>query len=340
MTNKNIFDAIRNVDEKFILSAAPSEKAANRPGKILLKAIFSATAVILVVALSIGGFMMVGKDKTPDVDENKPKEDIFLSSIGESAGAETLSGFGLASEYGLGYTNSETKVFDELKNKETTAFAGSKTFVYEDSKCSFKNSENNEYGTFYCVFDEYAEKGVKAGERIKYLHGTNNLVSYFSPTTYSDLEFSSQINEETAKKIAEEFILKIISEKDLSKYDTCEITRDAYGIFQIVYRQHINGYDVDDSITINVSNAKRVTSYYAANLKKYENLESKLTKEKLDAAHKKLIDKIEEMDLTNLNISNPLIVTNTTGEVFIRIAVDYDTTEGGRTGSYMYVNVK
>jgi len=114
MTNKNIFDAIRNVDEKFILSAALSEKAADRPGKILLKAIFSATAVILVVALSIGGFMMVGKDKTPDVEENKPKEDVFLYSLGQSSPGKVIGSMS-AKDYGIcDSAQSEDQVFDEL----------------------------------------------------------------------------------------------------------------------------------------------------------------------------------------------------------------------------------
>ncbi|MBR3714985.1 MAG: hypothetical protein IKM18_03675 [Clostridia bacterium] len=82
MTNKNIFNAIRSIDEELILGASTSEKAPGAKRKILLKALTSAAAVILVISLSIGGAMMFGREdiEVPsDVGEEKVPIDFNAS---------------------------------------------------------------------------------------------------------------------------------------------------------------------------------------------------------------------------------------------------------------------
>ena len=82
MTNKNIFNAIRSVDEELILGASTSEKAPGAKRKILLKALTSAAAVILVISLSIGGAMMIGReDVEVPKDNNNSDETDRRSSV-------------------------------------------------------------------------------------------------------------------------------------------------------------------------------------------------------------------------------------------------------------------
>ncbi len=83
MTSKNIFNAIRNIDEKLILDASPSENKLSAKKKILLKVLTSVAAVILVISLSIGGVMMrrdgVEAPEDADKDLGEPSKDNILS---------------------------------------------------------------------------------------------------------------------------------------------------------------------------------------------------------------------------------------------------------------------
>ena len=314
-----------------------------RKRKMALKLITSLGCLCLVVAVCVGVWNVdfsspSGDEKTP-VDENIPKQDVFLSTSGESVVGESSSDFQTASEYGvgIGFAKSEYKSFDELKGKEKTAFKGSKTFIYNESRCTFKNSEKKEYGTFYCIYDEYVEKGVQTGERVEYLHGTDILVYYFKPTGVQSA--SDTLSEDTIRKISKEFVLKIISEKEFSNYSDGELVDSPTNYYHIKYSRYIHGYRTDDSIAIELTRTGAVALYSAPNFKKYEALESKLTKEKLDTAYEKLKNKIEAMSLKNLDMSDPLIVTSTTGEPFIRVGVTYDTSDEYSVGEYFYVNI-
>ena len=111
------------------------------------------------------------------------------------------------------------------------------------------------------------------------------------------------------------------------------------GIFTYHYARYIEGYVTDESVFVVVTGDSEVYAYVAHNFGKYDTLKSKLTKEKLDAAYEKLMNKIEELKLTNLFMYDPMIVTNTSGDVFLKISIEYDTDEGGRTGDSVFINI-
>ena len=149
------------------------------------------------------------------------------------------------------------------------------------------------------------------------------------------------VDEITAKQIAEDFILKIITEEDFSKFDEGVFSPYAgSGLYAVLYTRYINGYATDDSINVVVTPDGEAVMYNGRYVGKYDTLESKLTKEKLDAANEKLRTKIEEMNLKNLSMGISRIVTTISGEAFLRIPVQYDTANGGSTNNYVFVNIQ
>ena len=280
-----------------------------------------------------------GNEKTP-VEENKPKEDIFLYTLSQSSPGKVIGSMS-AKDYGIcDSARSEDQVFDELKNKEKTPFGKSRIFVYQRSECEFTTSSSQKvYGNFYSTYDRYVEE--ESGDRVNYLHGTNILTTYFKghverPRT------DTPVDEITAKQIAEDFILKIITEEEFSKFDEGVFSPYAgSGLYAVCYTRYIGGYATDEDITVVIHpETKEITLYSAQYFGKYDALEAKLTKEKLDAANEKLRTKIEEMNLKNLSMGISRIVTTIFGEAFIRIPTQYDTESGGTASNYTYLNIQ
>ena len=278
--------------------------------------------------------------KEPLSEENVLKEDIFLYALGQSSPGKVIGSMS-AEDYGIcDSARSEDKVFDELKNKEKTPFGKSRIFVYQRSECEFTTSSSQKvYGNFYSTYDRYVEE--ESGDRVNYLHGTNILTTYFKghverPRT------DTPVDEITAKQIAEDFILKIITEEDFSKFDEGVFSPYAgSGLYAVCYTRYIGGYATDEDITVVIHpETKEITLYSAQYFGKYDALEAKLTKEKLDAANEKLRTKIEEMNLKNLSMGISRIVTTISGEAFLRIPVQYDTANGGSTNNYVFVNIQ
>lgn len=305
--------------------------------------------IIALILVLITLFMCIASCSTPTDEnkkedeapiENKPKEDIFLYTLGQSSPGR-VNGFSSAKDYGIcDSARSEDQVFDELKNKEKTPFGKSRIFVYQRSECEFTTSSSQKvYGNFYSTYDRYIEE--ESGDRVNYLHGTNILTTYFKghverPRT------DTPIDEITAKQIAEDFILKIITEEEFSKFDEGVFSPYAgSGLYAVCYTRYIGGYATDEDITVVIHpETKEITLYSAQYFGKYDALEAKLTKEKIDVANEKLKTKIEEMNLKNLSMGISRIVTTISGEAFLRIPIQYDTDNGGSTNNYTYVNIQ
>ena len=149
------------------------------------------------------------------------------------------------------------------------------------------------------------------------------------------------IDEKRAKQAAKELLLKIMTEKEFSEYDEGVFSPYAgSGLYAVLYTRYINGYATDDSINVVVTPDGEAVMYNGRYVGKYDTLESKLTKEKLDAANEKLRTKIEEMNLKNLSMGISRIVTTIFGEAFIRIPTQYDTESGGTASNYTYLNIQ
>ena len=315
-----------------------------RKRKMALKLITSLGCLCLVVAVCVGVWnidfsALTGDEKTP-VDENIPKEDVFLLSNGLSPSEDKLVGFSIpASDYGIARAaHSENIVFSELKNKVKTPFKGAGTFVYRHTECEYRTIGSKEYGDFYSSFDIYIEE--ETGARVEYLHGTNIITAYRKGNIERP-RGGATIDEKRAKQAAKELVLKIMTEKEFSEYDEGVFSPYAgSGLYAVLYTRYINGYATDDSINVVVTPDGEAVMYNGRYVGKYDTLESKLTKEKLDAANEKLRTKIEEMNLKNLSMGISRIVTTIFGEAFIRIPTQYDTESGGTASNYTYLNIQ
>ena len=299
--------------------------------------------IIALILVLITLFMYISSCSTKNnetPEETKPIKDVFLSSSGVESEQSDSSGFISASVYAIcGTTVSEDKVFDQLKGKKKTLFDSTKTFVYQRSECEYKTlNGQKEYGDFYSVYDIYIEE--EDGDRIEYLHGTDILTTYFKG--HVERPRGSTIDEITAKQVAEDFILKIITEKEFSEFDDGVFSPYAgSGLYACRYTRYIEGYATDEDIIVVIHpETEEVTSYSAHCFDKYDALEVKLTKEKLDTANEKLRTKIEEMNLKNLSMGISRIVTTIFGEAFLRIPIDYETDNGEKTSEYVYINIQ
>ncbi len=322
-----------------------------RKRKMAAKLITSLGCLCLVVAVCVGVWnidfsSLPGDEKTPveenKNEENKPKEDIFLYVPGQSSPSK-VTGFVSAGDYGVdtGTSGSEDKVFDKLKGEEKKPFKSLGTFVYQDSNCRYKNTNTEkEYGDFYSIYDIYVEKDVVHPARVTYLHGTDILTSYIIGDAQRPSP-NDTMEEALCKKIAQDFILNIITLEEFSKFsDDGVFTNDGNGLYTYIYTRYIEGYATDETISISMNCEGEVYIYSSSFLGKYDTLEAELTKEKLDTANEKLRNKVEELRLTNLSMGISRIVTSTSGEAFLRISIGYDTVEGGRTGDYVYINIQ
>ena len=282
-------------------------------------------------------------EETP-MDENKPVEYIFFYSPGQGVPGDenapsSSTGFVHINDYGVDHgTKSENKVFDELKGKKKTPFEGSGALVYDYSDCRFKTNKSDEYGDFYSIYDCYKGEG---GTRANYLHGTDILTLYRAGGV--NLRPKNKTMEAAeCKRIAEKFISNILTSEEMSKFNDGVFTTrfgNMDGIFTYHYTRFIGGYATDEYVYVVVTGDGEVYAYVAHNFGKYDTLISKLTKEKIDAAKEKLENKIEELELTNLSMTSHNIVTNTSGEAFLRITIQYDTDEGVRTGDSVFINI-
>ncbi|MBP3333616.1 MAG: hypothetical protein J6M35_06170 [Clostridia bacterium] len=283
-------------------------------------------------------------EETP-MDENKPVEYIFFYSPGQSASSDenvpsSSTGFVHINDYGVNHgTKSEKKVFDELKGATKIPFEGSGTFVYDYSDCQFKTNKSDEYGDFYSIYDRY--KGNKS--YVNYLHGTDILTCYVNKDA---LAYRNKDNKTMAaaecKRIAEKFISNILTPEEFSKFNegvfvTPFASND--GLFSYHYTRFIGGYATDEYVYVVVTADGEIAAYVAHNFGKYDTLISKLTKEKIDAAKEKLENKIEELELPNLSMTSHNIVTNTSGDAFLRITIEYGGNEGFKAGDSLFINI-
>jgi len=143
------------------------------------------------------------------------------------------------------------------------------------------------------------------------------------------------------RKAAEDFILTVISEEEFSKYADGKILEyPVKGLFAIRYMRYVANCTTDDYISVVMTSKGKVVSYTAFSFGKYDNLELKFTEENVSFAYDKLIAKVNSMHLKNPSMSKPSIVTDTSGNPFIKVVVEYDTDDGGRNSDYLYVNIQ
>ena len=338
MKENEFLDGVSNIEpdvvERFVTMDNKLQSRSKRSRKIWIRVLALAACVALVIGVIATVVLLQGGETGQDIPA-KPSlnERVFLSV--QTMGGESTNGFVNSTVYGID-TSQNMETFEELKNTvKKLPFDDEKEFVYEYSQCAYKTSESQEYGTFYSIYDSYRYEK----ETIQYLHGTDLLCFYsVDDATIDGVTFPIQ-SEEEAKNAANAFLLSFLSETELDKFSEVSVESSSSFPFRVKYIRVIDGYKTDEELWVFFNKNGNFSGYNGYNLKKYDNLLDRISKEKLDEAKEILLDKILETDRTDFSYEDPQITTDTVGNIYLQIKYSYTTEEMFRQTKIALVSV-
>lgn len=356
MTNKDLYRALSDVDTGMVLDAQPAPKR-SRP--VWAKAVAIAACACLTVGV-LATLPFISKWAAPDTPDDPivpttPEQTeqqteaptagqvigdpiqgtvfLYVPSTEEKIDTTIQDHFSSSSQYGV-YTDKVKYSQDEYIGSKRTSPISGEILQYNHTEAYLKTSLSNEYGTYYSLFDKYKNES----ETIAYLHGSDQIVFYSIPSNSDSL--SPKLTDEQVKAIAEKFILNIISEESFANFNFMQMSIDPLNRYSLLFMREINGYYTDETISIWVDMDGTVSAYNGYNVGKYDALADKLTTDKLDNACQKLIEKIQTMNLKNLTMHSPVVITSSTGGVFIKIPIYYGDEYDIGSSDIVIINVE
>ena len=240
-------------------------------------------------------------------------------AVVRSEGLDTkfLGSFAESSELGL-YTEVRQKQLSNVDIEKTSPFTSGDA-PYQYSNCSRLSDSVEEDGTFYSVYDVY-DNGL---ENLVYLHDSNLLCQYF----YREDAISEPVdmNEEEALMAANTFLTTFLTQGQLEKFGSPVITDGPAGVFlyTIKYVRQIAGYATDETLTVFISLSGKVVGYNGDNLDKYDAYVDSITTNNVSVSKTLLETRLQSLDLPDYTLSDPIIVSNTEGKLFLRVDVQY-----------------
>lgn len=244
------------------------------------------------------------------------KEDVYICTASQGPDGEVLKGFHTPQEYGLNMM-SEYIQRDDVDKTKSVDWNKNVIYKYERTSKIKKSSTSDEYGDFFCSFDEYE---CDDGSRIKCRTGSDRVV-FYSQSSSKTVIYKG---EGEPREIAEEFLQSICSEEEWSKYTHYETGYvDIFEEYKSTYARYIHGYITDEFIGVDITEEGEIDHFDIREIGKYDTLVDDLTKDKLDAAKEKLLNKLTET-YGEVEYDEPMIVTNTTGDTFMEISYVYD----------------
>ena len=285
MTNKDLYRALSDVDTDMVLDAQPAPKR-SRPVWARAVAI-AACACLTVGVLATLPFIskwaapdtpdVPGETVTPEQTEQQTEVPtagqvigdpiqgtVFLYVPSEAARIDNSvpDNFSASSVYGV-FTNKERVTLTEYQEKSKISPITSEPVKYNYTVSYRKATTEGEFGTYYSQFDRYENDS----EIIDYLHGTDQIVYYSTPSD-SDPAISL-MSEEKVKAIAEAFILDIISQESFDQLSYVQMSTDALNRYALLYVRYIEGYPTDETISIWIDKDGTVSGYNGYNVGKY-----------------------------------------------------------------------
>ena len=250
-----------------------------------------------------------------------PQEDLFLIGIsqGESGLVGQSSTFQSANSHGMDRAL-HTVLIDRLKNKTKDPFSDGTQFTYKRSEVKYESASSTKIGSFYSQYDVY----YAGNKHVEYL-ADSNLIVYYQDINYP-ANGQQQCSEEELLQKAKDFLQKCIPASELAKYTYSGKPSNTAGMTGLKFTRYIEGYQTDDVLTVFFSDDGTIMGYNGREACKFNSVSTKITKEKLDTATAKLMKKIEALELHNLTYGDPVLTTNTSGEVFIKIWIRYTST--------------
>ena len=338
MKENEFLDGVSNIEpdvvERFVTMDNKLQSRSKRSRNIWIRVLALAACVALVIGVIATVVLLQGGETGQDIPA-KPSlnERVFLSV--QTMGGESTNGFVNSTVYGID-TSQNMETFEELKNTvKKLPFDDEKEFVYEYSQCAYKTSESQEYGTFYSIYDSYRYEK----ETIQYLHGTDLLCFYsVDDATIDGVTFPIQ-SEEEAKNAANAFLLSFLSETELGKFSEVSVESSSSFPFRVKYTRVIEGYKTDEQLWVFFNKNGNFSGYNGYNLKKYDNLLDRISKEKLDDAKEALLDKLLASEKTDFSYEDPRITTDTSGNVYLEVKYSYTSESGARKVEIALVSV-
>ena len=338
MKENEFLDGVSNIEpdvvERFVTMDNKLQSRSKRSKNIWIRVLALAACVALVIGVIATVVLLQGGETGQDIPA-KPSlnERVFLNV--QTMGGESTNGFVNSTVYGID-TSQNMETFEELKNTvKKLPFDDEKEFVYEYSQCAYKTSESQEYGTFYSIYDSYRYEK----ETIQYLHGTDLLCFYsVDDATIDGVTFPIQ-SEEEAKNAANAFLLSFLSETELDKFSEVSVESSRSFPFRVKYTRVIEGYKTDEELWVFFNKNGNFSGYNGYNLKKYDNLLDRISKEKLDEAKEALLDKLSASEKTDFSYEDPRITTDTSGNLYLEVKYSYTSESGARKVEIALVSV-
>ena len=277
-------------------------------------------------------------DVTLVTAKKDPIGTIWLCESGE--GNSSVSSFYTAGEYGISTSNKKYS-FSKLEGTQKV-FGEEKTVLrYKNSDCCLKSSDSEEFGSFYCITDDYSSDDNTL--EVSYLHGTDVISGYFK-TLSSEIrnDTNESLTDEDMQEMAYSFLKTMYSEELLEGYSFEGVKRyDQLNIVTVTFRIYVEGYKTDDSIGVMLTEAGVPFSVNADNIGKY-NYTDPVTKEDLDQAKEVLLEKVASLGLPGLSHSEEALklTTDTSGKVYLETWFTFTVgDEGEKMMESLYVNV-
>ena len=341
MKENEFLDGVSNIEpdvvERFVSMDNKLQKKANKSktkgiwlrfGAIAACFLLIVSAVIVVPMLREGdpGVIVPPDETNNDVGVNPGPEatddpviNLYEYAVVNSEGldAKFLKSFSESSVVGL-YTDIYQKQLDDVDTSKTSPFT-SENASYQYSNCSELRKGSGVDGDFYSVYDVY-DNGL---ENLIYLHESNLLCQYFYRED-AILE-SVDMNEEEALMAANTFLTTFLTQGQLEKFGSPVIADGPAGVFlyTIKYVRQIAGYATDETLTVFISLSGKVVGYNGDNLDKYDAYVDSITTDNVSVSKTLLETRLQSLDLPDYTISDPIIVSNTEGKLFLRVDVQY-----------------
>lgn len=256
-----------------------------------------------------------------ETDAMRMDHDGFLLNRFESAWVlpDSLEGMAVPESRGV-YTSYSTSANEALAGKQITVLG--KVFTYQESSRYWKNTSEEELGTFYSAYDEYRSED---GARVQYLSDSDLMTLYISGDLSRIDSAPSPLTPEQAREVADEFLRSILPEAildDIPWHSTSDAAVSS--AISVVYNRSIHGYLTDEDIVVVVdTRTGAIRGYNGQCVGKYAELETHLTKALLDETAAKLEAKVASLGLRDVEMQQPALTTNTDGEVYMSLIFDY-----------------
>lgn len=277
--------------------------------------------LLLIVVMSLSLFSCYQK-----YNSESKEEYIFLYTPSEGNSRIPDTDFLSAGEYGLYPARTEKKK-ESLKDRKKQSLLGvSQKPNYATSLYTRRSMQDNS-SKFYYVYDRYSNDI----EELVYLQGTDLLCEYFVSSDNAMVNDQNHINgvldENKAKEIADAFTVKALSAQVMSEYEDVRIIDMRQSglpvTYMVVYEKIIHGYRTQNAIKVLFSKYGYIKGYSAYCVQQYDNLNDNLSSEKIENAKNTLIDKIENMNLKDMEITSIRITADVEGNPYLLVKAKY-----------------